>query len=99
VPNSSGVTRGTRFKASSEVLSTSLGDEVVLLDPASGEYFGLEGVGAHVWTLLEPSATLADLIAAITAEYEIDSETCEHDLRELLERLLDLGLVRVVATS
>ncbi len=42
-------------------------DETVILDMGSGTYYGLDGVGARVWELLEQPKRFAELCAADTA--------------------------------
>lgn len=89
----------TRVTVSSEAISTPVPGGAVILDPASGRYFGLEGVGVRAWALITESSTLAALIAAITAEFDVDHATCERDLRRLLEELVERGLVVIKETN
>jgi len=85
----------TKLSASPDALSTSLPDEAVILDPASGRYFGLRGVGARAWALLSTSTTWSGLLDAITEEYDVEVERAERDLRALLEDLARRGLLTV----
>jgi hypothetical protein len=39
--------------------------------------------------------TVAEIRDAIVAEYEVEPECCERDLRRLLGKLVDQGLVEV----
>jgi hypothetical protein len=96
MPEASDVTPDTRLTVSDAALSTSIPGEIVILDPESGQYFGLEGVGARAWALLEATATLADMVRTISAEYEVDAATCERDLRSLIADLRARGLVITV---
>lgn len=61
--------------------------EMVLLDLASGVYFGLDPVGTRVWGLIAEQRSPAEIVTALTAEYEVDARTCEADLFELLDVL------------
>lgn len=89
----------TQVAASNNAISTPVPGGVVILDPVSGHYFGLEGVSVRAWELLAGSASLATLVSIITAEYEVDHATCERDLRRLLEELAERGLVVVEETN
>jgi coenzyme PQQ synthesis protein D (PqqD) len=80
-------------------VSTDLGDEIAILDVAGGQYFGLDGVGARVWSLLEEPRTLADLCAHITDEYDVDPTRCELDMIELIATLADEKLVLIQSTN
>lgn len=47
------------------VLARTVGDETVILDLASGSYFGLDPVGARVWQLLADGRNLAQACDAM----------------------------------
>ena len=76
-------------------VSCDLDNEATILNLKTGIYFGLNEVGAHVWRLLEKPRSLAELRAAVTAEYEVEPEQCERDLRALLVELVDHQLVEI----
>jgi hypothetical protein len=40
------------FSVSAQVMARRVGNETVLLDLASGTYFGLDPVGARIWQLI-----------------------------------------------
>jgi hypothetical protein len=77
-----------------EVMVRQVGDETVILDLASGNYYGLDPVGARIWQLLTEGRSLADVRDIMLAEYEVAHEELEHDLDRLLRELLAQGLVR-----
>jgi hypothetical protein len=72
-----------------------MGDEVMVLDLNSGTYYGLDDLGARIWSLIEQPASLASIREAIMAEYEIDAETCDRDLRAFLTQMQSAGLVEL----
>lgn len=82
------------FAASDAVVSREIGGELVLLDLAGGEYFGLNAVGGAVWQELEAAPrTLAGLTDAIVRTFEVDAHTARADIAALLSDLLAQGLV------
>jgi ornithine carbamoyltransferase len=85
----------TRVVAARDQVSAQLDGEAVVLSLADGIYYGLDPVGATVWTLLEQPRTVAELRDAVVAEYEVDAPTAEADLLRLLADLADRGLVEV----
>jgi hypothetical protein len=91
------IARDSHLSLAPSVVSTAIQGEVVILDPNAGRYFSLEGVGLRVWELLQESTNFSALVQTIVAEYEIDVETCERDVRQLLDDLVVRGLVRVEA--
>src|SRR5262245_45288347 len=80
-----------------EVAFRAVDGEMVLLDLETGTYFGLDQVGARVWTLLADGGRLGDVLSALHAEYEVDAATLERDLLALVGELCARGLTRVVA--
>jgi hypothetical protein len=76
-----------------------MGGEIVVLDLKSGCYYGLDAVGARVWTLIEQPASLNAIRDAIIAEYEIDAQSCEHDIQAFLEKMHAAGLVEITNDS
>jgi hypothetical protein len=81
--------------ASKDNVSCSLGAEAAILNMSSGVYYGLDPVGAHVWSLLEQPRSVEDLRAAVMEEYEVEPAHCEADLLALLEKLRSEGLIEV----
>lgn len=83
----------TRVVASDDQVSADLEGEAVILGMRDGIYYGLEGVGATIWAAVQEEATIADLVARITREYEVTSEVARADLEALLRDLHARGLV------
>jgi hypothetical protein len=79
--------------AAADQVSCELEGEAVILHLGEGVYYGLDPVGAHVWSLLERERTVAELRDAVVAAYEVDAGTAERDLVELLSELAARGLV------
>lgn len=79
---------------SPDVVAREVGGEVMLLDLASGTYFGLDEVGARIWKVLdEEGGTLADACDAVAAEYDVSREELERDVLDLAEKLIENGLL------
>ena len=75
------------------VMFNRVGDEVVLLDLDSGTYFGLDAVGGRVWDLLTGSATIAETIETMLAEFDVERDTLERDVLRLVNELEEKGLI------
>lgn len=79
---------------SPDALVRQVGEEAVILDLASGTYFGLDPVGARIWTLLAEGRTPADVQARIVTEYDVEPHQAAADLARLLAELRQAGLLR-----
>jgi hypothetical protein len=80
-------------------VSCNLAGEAAILNIKSGVYYGLDPVGARVWSLLEDPRTVDDIRSTIVDEYDVEPERCERDLIVLLEKLLAEGLIEVKASA
>jgi hypothetical protein len=79
-----------------EQVSCDLSDEVVILNVATGQYFGLNPTGARIWQLLQEGRAVLEVRDLLLAEYaDADSDRCTLDLLNLLAELADAGLVLV----
>lgn len=80
--------------ANSSVIFQQLEDGAVLFLPASELYFGLNAVGALIWTLLPPRTETLDAICETVATTypDVPTSTVRSDVEELLEQLVSEGL-------
>lgn len=85
--------RSTRFIASREQVSTTVGAEAVILGMRDGVYYGLDGTGVRIWALLQTERSLGEVSDLLAAEYEVESNQAWHDLCALTQELLVRGLV------
>ena len=81
--------------AAKDQVSSDLGGEVAILDLKAGVYYGLDAVGARIWSLIQEPRTVNEIRDILLEEYEVEPEHCERDLLALLRRLADEGLVEV----
>jgi len=81
--------------ATREQVSCALGDEAAILNLKNTVYYGLNPVGARVWSLLQQPITISQLRDALVDEYDVEAARCESDLLELLEKMRSEGLIQV----
>lgn len=81
--------------AAKDQISRDLEGEAVILNINSGAYFGLENVGARIWSLIQEPRAVSDVRDIILDEYEVEFERCEQDLLTLLHGLAAKGLIDV----
>jgi hypothetical protein len=93
------LTLDARVAVSPEVMLQEIEGEAVLLDLKSECYFGLDAVGTRIWRLIEAKGELKAVHATLLGEYDVEPTRLEHDLRDLIGRLADAGLVSVVAAG
>jgi hypothetical protein len=91
------VSGGSTVVAAKDQVSSDLGGEVAILDLKAGVYYGLDAVGARIWSLIQEPITVNEIRDILLEEYEVEPERCERDLLALLQRLADEGIIEVEA--
>lgn len=85
--------RDARLKLTANVVTRRVGEETVLLDLASGTYFGLDPVGSRFLELLETHETVAAVIPVMLGEFDVTEEELASDLAKLSSEMLAGGLL------
>jgi hypothetical protein len=91
----------TRCRRSESIVYRQIGTEAVLV-PIRGNAADLESiytlneVGHRIWDLLDGNKTVAQLCAAVAAEFEVEPTQARKDVVEFLGELLALKVVEVV---
>ncbi|MEP7036985.1 MAG: lasso peptide biosynthesis PqqD family chaperone [Acidobacteriota bacterium] len=84
------------FSADKEHLYSDMEGEAVILSLKNGKYYGVNSVGAYIWTTLQNPISFQDIQAGVMQEYSVDEETCRREVLVFLERMTEEGLVEVL---
>jgi len=85
--------------AATEQVSCPLGDEAAILNLKNTVYYGLDPVGARIWTLLQQKRSVGELRDLLVEEYDVEAERCGQDLLELLKKMRAEGLIQVASVA
>lgn len=85
------------FRTNPAIIWKLVHDEAVLLNPASGEYFGLNEVGSEIWKKIDGKKSFEEISALLLAEYDVVPTVLEADMLELIGELLNKGLIQETA--
>ena len=77
----------------SNVLIRFLDQESVLLNLETERYFGLDAVGTRMWQVVTEASTVEAALAQLAEEYDAPLGTLRIDLTNLLQHLLENGLI------
>lgn len=88
---------GDTIVATSEQVSCDVEGEAAILNLKNGVYYGLNPIGARIWNLIQEPRQVGQLRDQLLAEYEVDPERLETDVRQLLADLAEHGLIEVKA--
>lgn len=83
-----------KWQLSSEIISSKISDEMILMSIEAGSYFTLDTVASRIWELLsENSLSLEELTEKLMEEYEVDRETCMKDVQEFINDMASKKLI------
>lgn len=82
-----------RLAVSDAVIAAEVDQETVLLDVASGTYFGLDDVGTDIWKLLPHCDDEAVLVARLQEIYDAHPEVVARDVAAFLDDLVAQGVL------
>lgn len=84
-----------RYSANKEHLYSDLNGEAVILSLKNGKYYGVNGVGAFIWSSIQEPVTFQDIRSAVMREYDVDEAICQLEVSSFLEKMTEEGLVEV----
>jgi hypothetical protein len=93
------ISPATRLTSNKRAAACDVDGEMVILQPDSGVYFGLNKVGASIWNYIQEECSVEDLIAHMTTEYSVSRSVCEPQILSLLQDMISHELVQVQGES
>jgi len=84
-----------RVQVPDGVLISNLQEESVILNLDSERYFGLDGVGTRMLSVLTTSDSIEAAYAVLVDEYDVDRQALREDLLALVKSLAEKGLVQI----
>lgn len=70
-------------------------DEIVVLEPESGDYYTLNEMGALMLEYVQSGHSLADTVTNIQQTFNVSAKEIETDLHNLLSELQHCGLAQL----
>ena len=92
------ITLDGNFRPESQVVDTKLDDgEVVLLHLESKTYYSLNITGERIWQGLKQGQSLRQISRGLQAQFDVDQETADSSVIELINELVGQKLVQIAA--
>ncbi len=82
-----------KLQLKSGLLVQTVDGELIVLDPATDAYFGLNEVGLCIFNSLEKDGTTEDIVRELIETFEVETATAEHDVGLFIEELVQSGLL------
>lgn len=87
------ITLNTTIQRNPEILASDLDGEKVMMSIQQGEYYGLGKTGTFIWDHIEEPITIKELVALITAKYNVSNEQCFNDIKPFIADLIEKQLI------
>ncbi len=71
-----------------------IGGEAVVMRQSDAEVLVLNGVGARILELVASESSVGEIVDTLLAEYDVEREILEQDVRDYLQNLLDGGVIQ-----
>src|SRR5258707_2170082 len=88
-----------RVSVPSHVLVRFLDKESVLLNIETERYFGLDETGTRMWQLVTAAPKIEVAYQQLLEEYDVEAELLRANLTDLLSRLVENGLLKLVPSD
>jgi hypothetical protein len=79
-----------------DLLTSKIGDEIVLMTIESGKYFSINQVGSQIWEMIKKPVTAEDVCKELIQEYDVGMEQCLNDTLSFLDKLHHDGLLVLI---
>ena len=86
-----------RVRLAKDVLIQKVGDDAILLNLNTENYFSLDEVGTRIVTTLEESDSLKQAVSKLVEIYEVDEIKLTSDAIRLVEECEQNGLLQITA--
>lgn len=84
-----------RVEVPQHVLVRPLEKESVLLNLQAEIYYGLDESGTRFWQVLTTTSNIEEAYLQLLGEFDVEAELLRRNLSELLEQLIEKGLLRI----
>ncbi len=81
--------------ASGNFVAADIKDEKVILELATGKYYGLDPIGTRIWQMIQKPVTVESIVAALLDEYGVEESQCLRDVVTLIGEMKSHNLVQI----
>ena len=87
------ISKDSLFQPTEGISWRDIKGELIVLQLASGEYFSFNEIGRLTWLFLAEHKTIAQVVEAVTAEYDVSLAQAEADVVAFVQGLLSNKLL------
>jgi len=80
-------------KKNPDIIAKNVRGEMVLLNPLSGKYYGLNKVGCAFWEKADGTRNLSEIVSMLLKDFNVERERLTKDIEDLIKSLTENKLV------
>lgn len=74
-------------KKNPEIIAKNVKGEMVLLNPLSGKYYGLNKVGCAFWEKVDGKRNLSEIVSLLLEQFNVERGRLVKDIEDLMKTL------------
>lgn len=78
-----------------DLVSAATADAIMFMQVDQGQYRMLSGTARDIWELIDGNRSVADIVEALIAVYDVDRSMCEAQVKALLTDLHGYGMIEI----
>ena len=86
----------SKFELQADVRFRVVGDEGVIIRQTDGEVLSVNQLGGEILTLIQQSQNFGEIVAALSRQYNAESQIIIQDTQDYLEELLSSQVIKVL---
>ncbi len=83
----------TFYKLSNDILLQEVANEMVILNLADGQYYGLNEIGARIIQLMSRGEDITSITQNLLEEFDVEQTVLERDVQDLIDELQQHALI------
>jgi len=95
MPTSNSIGLDSIVQQRTDALVATVDDEVMMMHPDSGEYFGLNPVAGFIWNQLGEPKSVSEVCDAVQSEFDVENDRCVSDTLVFVEQMVNDELLLV----
>lgn len=95
MPSMPALTSATRLRQSPRCAFQVIDGTAFIVMPRHRMLHMLNDVGTHIWGLIEKPHTVEEIVASVTAAFEVDADTASRDAKDFLKEMIELELIQI----
>jgi hypothetical protein len=80
-------------KKNPDIIGKNVRGEMVLLNPLSGKYYGLNKVGCAFWEKVDSKRSLPEIASLLLEDFNVEKERLIKDIEDLIKTLTENKLI------